>query len=133
MSKNKPEWLDRDLFVSPFYYTLCTTEKHFKKVLKHLKIKKSDHPSFLKNDHCDATVHWFEATDNKICTVVCINNKEGRKLTTVHGLLVHETVHIWQRVKERVGEHSPSDEFEAYAIQTLAQRLMEEYDRQSKG
>lgn len=45
----------------------------------------------------------------------------------VHGLLLHEAVHIWQELKERMGEGEPSIEFEAYSIQAIAQDLFEMY------
>jgi hypothetical protein len=119
-------WCDRALFVSPVYYGVCKTEKAFKKVLKHLKIPKADRPSFLKNDHSDATVHYFER-DEKVAAVVCVGDTEGRSPHEIVGLLIHEAVHIWQEVKEYIGESNPSREFEAYAIQTIAQRLIEGY------
>jgi hypothetical protein len=50
-------------------------------------------------------------------------NPEG-----VVALLVHEAVHLWQYIKEDIGEHNPSKEFEAYAIQNLTQELLQSYN-----
>ena len=46
-------------------------------------------------------------------------------------MLTHEAVHMWQVARERLGEDKPSQEFEAYAIQALTQRLLEEFERQT--
>ena len=127
------KWLDRSLFISSHYFTLCTNEKQFKKVLKHLNIPKSDRPPFLSNWDSNATAHFFEhREDKKKSVVVCLGSTEGKSLIQVHALLVHEAVHIWQQVRSDYGEHNPSSELEAYAVQCLSQRLMEEYERQTK-
>lgn len=45
----------------------------------------------------------------------------------VAALLVHEAMHVWQAFCEHVGEKSPSDEFEAYSIQSIFHELMTAY------
>lgn len=121
-------WLDRSLVISPIHYGLCRTEKAFKKELKRLGVPKKDRPDFLLN-RSDATVHFFESKDQKECAIVCLGKMKDRTSNEIVGLLIHEAVHIWQHVKENMGESYPSKEFEAYAIQTIAQRLIEEYSR----
>lgn len=44
-------------------------------------------------------------------------------------LIFHEAVHVWQRVREEMGETSPSTEFEAYAIQHIGLQLLMAYDQ----
>ncbi len=128
----KAEWLDRSLVVSPYYYTLCTTEKLFEKELKRLSLPKESWPKFTANDHSDAATHFFES-DSKRCVIICVRAKKGVHNTAqVHAMLVHEAVHLWQEIKGNLGEASPSPEFEAYSIQCLSQRLFEEYKRQVK-
>lgn len=130
----KLEWLDRSLFTCSHYYTLCTSEKYYKKALKHLNIAKADRPPFLSNWHSNATAHFFEhREDKKKSCIVCIGNVEGRTLVQVHAMLVHEAVHLWQETRNDYGEKEPSAELEAYAIQSISQRLMEEYERQING
>ncbi|MFZ5669116.1 MAG: hypothetical protein ACOY4K_06455 [Pseudomonadota bacterium] len=41
------------------------------------------------------------------------------------GLIVHEATHVWQFVRHHMNEASPSKEFEAYAMQAIAQSLIE--------
>lgn len=125
------KWLDRALFVNSAYFTLCTHEKQFAKIRKHLKVPKREWPAFVLNWHSDATTHFFENVDNKSkSTVVCVRNFEGKTAPQIAALLCHEAVHLWQATCEDYGEHAPSKELEAYAIQTLTQRLLEEFERQ---
>lgn len=49
---------------------------------------------------------------------------KGAGLEQYYSLLVHEAVHIFQRVCNYIGEDKPSDEFEAYCIQAISQELM---------
>lgn len=117
------KWLDRTLMQLPCFLTLCTTPKQYKKVMKHLNIK--DAPPFV-NPGADATTHWFEC-GNKHTAVVCIRVPKGQVLSAVYALLVHEAVHVWQFSRGVLGEKEPSAEFEAYAIQNIAQNLFEAY------
>lgn len=129
----KPKWLDRTLFVSSHYITLCTTEKLFKKALKHLNIAKNERPEFLSDWNSSATAHFFtNRKDKEASVVVCLGSTEGKTLSQVYALLVHEAVHIWQETKECLGETNPSVELEAYAIQNLSYQLMSEYNRQTE-
>lgn len=43
--------------------------------------------------------------------------------------LVHESVHIFQRLCDSIGEVCPSREFEAYSIERIAEQLMREFVR----
>ena len=120
------KWLDRSLVISPIHYGLCKTEKDFKKELKRLGIRKKDRPDFLKSSHANATVHFFEK-DNSVCAIVCLGDTKGHTPNEIVGLLIHESVHIWQEIKANIGEQYPSNEFEAYSIQAIAQKLIETY------
>lgn len=68
----------------------------------------------------DAQVDYYD--DGKQC-IVQLGDCGERTLIEVYGLLLHEAVHIWQRVKVLMGESTPSIEFEAYSIQRIAQDL----------
>jgi hypothetical protein len=133
-SKNKkqidPLWLDRALFVNSQYYTLCTSEAQFHKILKYLNVPKDQWPPFI-NKGSNATTHYF-INDKTRSTVVCMPPNPEMSNAQIVALLCHEAVHIWQATRRDYGERKPSSELEAYAVQSLTQRLVEEYERQTE-
>ena len=126
----KPEWLNRDIMVLGGYYTLCTTEKQFRRELKRLKVQ--DRLKFLHSPTADASVHCLTNENGKACWIVCLGDVKKQHPVEVEGLLIHEAVHIWQEHCHAISQRSPSDEEEAYAIQRIAQSLLHEYRRQTK-
>lgn len=120
-------WADRRLAVWSYYYGLCTDEKDYRRELKRMAIPKEKWPPFVLGASSDATCHFFEKGDGKLCAIVCIKVGEGRSGVEIAGLLVHEAIHIWQAHRENIGETSPSSEFEAYAVQCISQELMQAY------
>lgn len=119
-------WLNRSLLDGP-YLALCKSQKQFDKVLKHIGIDKATACPFV-NAGADGTTHTFEAKDGGLVCIVCLNVDESKTLNQIHGLLVHEAVHVWQNFTASIGESNPSWEFEAYSIQGIAQRLFEAYE-----
>jgi len=64
--------------------------------------------------------------------IVQIGEAADKDQIQVYGLLLHEAVHVWQKVKKLMGEKEPSPEFEAYSIQSIAQDLFEMYEESEK-
>ena len=122
---SKGIWLNRSLIVSPIRMALCKNEKQFTQELKRLKIKESEFPDFVSCG-ADATTHFFRKGAEECC-IVCLRTAKKITRVQVYSLLVHEAVHIWQAVKECIGEADPSKEFEAYSIQAISQELMGAY------
>lgn len=125
--KNKVKYINRNLFYSPYYIGLCLSEKAFHKALKKLGIKKADLPAFL-NPGAHATVHEVLSDNGGKIALVCLGDCTGRSLNEIHGLLVHEAMHIWRWIKEDIGEKQPSSEFEAYSMQSICQNLFDAYE-----
>lgn len=126
------KWLNRELVVSPYHYALCTSEVDFRKELKRMKVPREEWPPFLART-ADACVHFFEKTDGVgHSVIVCIGNTKGKHFSQIAGLLVHEAVHIWQEIRNHLGEKHPSSEFEAYSIQKISQCLIDAYYEQRK-
>ena len=122
------KWLNRSLMDSPYSYALCTSEKEFRKELKRLKIPNANQEPFLTSARVNATTHFFESSDtHDQCCIVCLGPTEGIAKIQVYALLVHEAVHIWQAVRDSLGERYPGHEQEAYAVQRIAQSLMYAY------
>lgn len=112
---------------------MCYSEADFRDELKRMQLPSEKWPTFLTTEHADATTHKFIAPKgHKPCAIVCLGRTKGVSLEQVHGLLVHEAVHIWQWIRERIGEDSPSSEFEAYSIQAIAQEMMLSYANHRK-
>ena len=123
------KWCDRALVVSPYCYGLCRTEAEFQQELKRLKIPRSDWPEFMATTHANATVHFFEKTgDIGRCAIVCLQSSKGFTKAQVYACLAHEAVHIWQAIRDDIGEKYPSSEFEAYSIQAITQNLILAYE-----
>ena len=115
------KWHGDTLITSPDY-CLVLTEEDYHLALDVLKIPKDGRSPWLLNDQCGATLHTFD--DNHVVSLMYTNQVN----LIVYGLLVHESVHIWQQFCERIGENSPSIEFEAYSIQRISQNLMSLFD-----
>lgn len=126
----KTRWLDRRVAAPGPYIALCLSQDEFDSALKHIK-QPVGKPWILGN-RADATAHHFENNNGEIGTIVCISGWEGRDSIEIAGLLVHESVHIWQHYAESIGETEPAAEQEAYAIQEISQTLMAEFARRMK-
>lgn len=111
-----PEW-----YVSPFQhlnYTLVRNQDQLDILFDTVKA-----PFDFLEGGADARVSF---TENY--AIVQIDEINNWSLLQVHGLLLHEAVHIWQELKLRMGEYDPSIEFEAYSIQAIAQDLFEMFE-----
>lgn len=124
------DWLNRELILSPYFYCLCLCPKQFKRELKRLGIER-EVPFEIEGT--DATCHTFNSLENKrSCCIITLSlqQTQTRSKQEVYALLVHEAVHLWQYIKEYIGEDCPSKEFESYSVQTICQRLFESYEHQ---
>ena len=122
--KRGVSYINRALLFSPYCIGLCLSEAAFKKELRRLKLPPEKWPSFLGSDKAGATTHVFESKD---VVMVAMGSRRNCSMLEIHGLLVHEAVHIWQAIRDSIGEKSPSAEFEAYSLQTISQNLFEAY------
>jgi hypothetical protein len=101
--------------VSPFEhakYTLFTSRKKMRKA------------GFEPADiDAPAATHLYD--DEKI--VVLLDKKADIMDSEKVALLVHESVHVWQEIRKRMGEKEPSCEFEAYSVQSIFLGLLSIY------
>jgi hypothetical protein len=124
MSHKKVRWIDRELVMSPYYMGLARDEGEFRRELKRLKVADGECDPWIP-EGADGGI-WELERDDRQLFIVCIR-PGNRDRIEVYGLLVHEAVHAWRRIKKSLGEGSPSSEFEAYAVQNIASRLMDAY------
>lgn len=129
--RKRADWQPRSLMDLPFCYCLVVTERAFERELRLLKVPRKDWPNYTNSAHANATAHFFSKTDSTDeCCIVTLRDWKRHKKVSVLGILVHEAVHIWQEMRERIGERFPSAEFEAYVIQRIAQNLMHSFMEQ---
>lgn len=122
------------LLKSPVPYALCTSEKLLRATLQDMGIPLELCPEFLP-DNKGAVAHSFHNEQDPYHSykiIVCIGISKSMQPIQIYSLLVHEAIHIWQAIRERMDESNPSSEFEAYSIQTISQNLMQAYDEQTK-
>lgn len=111
-----PEW-----YRSPFQhikYTLVRNQDQLDILFDNVKA-----PYDFLVSGADARVNFQDGY-----AVVQIGDCSKWDLIQIHGLLLHEAVHIWQEIAQLMGEENPSVEFEAYSIQAIAQDLFEMYE-----
>ena len=110
-----PQW-----YSTPFNhmsYTLVRNQDHLDILFDDCKA-----PFVFLDSNADARVSFIDDY-----AIVQIKDESQWSLNQIHGLLLHEAVHIWQELKLKMDEEKPSTEFEAYSIQTIAQDLFEMY------
>lgn len=122
-------WLDRDTVRAP-HLTLCLSEKEFKQAAAHCKVK--DPGPWMDEKRNKAVVHTWENGGLLTCVVCLHPDALGADPIDVACSLVHEAVHIFQRLCDSIGEASPSMEFEAYSIERIAESLMREFVRRTR-
>lgn len=75
-----------------------------------------------------ASTHTFtDNDDSSNFQIIVTIEKKKRDVPTLVWHLTHEATHVWQGIKERLGETRPGDEMEAYTIGWLAKCFVEEY------
>ena len=78
----------------------------------------------------DATTYYREGDKTFI---VYIDKKSlHHDATEDIGLLAHEATHVAQGYFRAIGEERPSDEFQAYTVQALTQKLCEQHFKWKK-
>ena len=124
---SKIHWLDRRIAAPGPYMALCLSQDEFDSALKRCGISES--LSWIKNDHSNATAHYLSNQQGQSVVLVCMRDWQDRNPIEVAGLLIHESVHVWQEYCRSIGESEPGAEQEAYAIQSISQELLAEFAR----
>lgn len=123
-------WLSRDTVRAP-HLLLCLTETEFLRAVRHCSVPNPG--GWLDEGQQAACVHTWEKDDRLICVVCLAPDTLDRDPVDVILTLVHEAVHVFQRLCDSIGERAPSREFEAYSIERIAESLICEYRRRCQG
>ena len=114
----------------PVKYCLCFTPEEYRYANK---VCGREHYSPFVNEGAHATTHTFQLPNRKgRGAIVCLKLDENWTIEQIHGLLVHEAVHVFQEIMAEWGEEKPGDETQAYFIQTIASDLFYELTRYYK-
>ena len=122
---NRIAWCDRGWF--PTYFGFCPSKKAWDREMKRLGIVDCPYPT------SDARCTSFENATYKdggkktLALVTVGEHIDGKNSMGILGILVHECVHVWQTVRQDIGEESPSKEFEAYAMQNIVMSIFAAY------
>lgn len=126
----KTKWLDRRISAPGPYLALCLSEAEFYAALRHAKARYQS--NWISTPQANATAHFLPNSDGELCCIVCLGPHENRSAIEIAGLLVHESVHIFQEYCAHIGEDHPASEQQAYGIQSIAQELLSEFGRRLK-
>lgn len=124
------KWLSRDTVRAP-YLLLCLTDAEYQRAVRHCSVARAD--PWIDEERQLACVHTWEREGNLVCVVCLAPGSLEQDPVDVILTLVHEAVHVFQRLCDSIGERAPSREFEAYSIERIAESLICEYRRRCQG
>ncbi|WP_457797624.1 hypothetical protein [Methylocystis sp. S23] len=117
--KDRVIWCDRSFF--PVYFGFCPNEAAWVREMRRLGVKSEPYPS------SDGKVTFFECKGDVAAIVTLSKKDRWHSKDAVFGLIAHEAVHVWQKIRDEMGEDNPSPEFEAYSIQHIFIHLADAY------
>lgn len=119
--KDRVVWCNRGWM--PYHFGFCPSEKAWEYELTRLAIKKRE-PYPVTDASCS---YFTNSKQSKACAIVTMSDAPQPGRVKI-GMLVHEAMHVWRSIKEEIGEHEASAEFEAYSMQNIVQELIEAYE-----
>lgn len=123
------KWLGRDTVRAP-HLALCLSEKEYLQAAKHCNIDSPE--KWIDESKNFAVLHTWQRGGSLTCLVCLSAQAQDSDPITVATTLVHEAVHVFQRLCDSIGESEPSREFEAYSIERISEQLMREFARRMK-
>lgn len=108
-------WIDRGW--QPVSIGFCPSKKAWRREMR--RIGQSD--PYPKNAG-RASFYRHKGSAGAIVTLGD-HLEEAHSRVEIAGVLAHESTHVWQYVRDEIGEEKPSPEFEAYAVQAIFQQL----------
>lgn len=105
----------------PVYVGFTMSREAFAKEMKRLSCPDVD----FVNPGATATMHTFVKDGTATC-IIAFDKQKGRSPEQEAGLIAHEAIHVAQELWERIGEHHPGREAEAYLVQQIVQCCLQE-------
>lgn len=119
---NRMVWCDAGWF--PHCYGFCPDERTWDYLKTTSKRDLGAYPPLNMKACCTLLQNYKDGNKRVAIVTVCTTNAAD----TVD-LLVHEATHVWQDIREAIGETHPSSEFEAYALQNISANLFSAYQK----
>lgn len=122
-------WISDIVIKRDIRVALCLSETAYHAVCDTvgLRVKWRDH--WLCNGG-GAVLHKLFDTAGDRVAVVCLDETSANDNADIVGYMAHEGMHIVQWQMECMGETKPSDELQAYSIQSVITELVREFTRQ---
>jgi hypothetical protein len=117
------QWHRLDI-VPGFWFAFCPDARTWAREMKKLKVDAGPYPT------TDARCTRLARGSDEIDIITIGEHKRTSRAAVV--LLVHESMHIWRHCRQLIGEHEPSSEFEAYAVQTIFDALLQDFQSTRK-
>lgn len=123
MKSSKTRWCNRSLIQFPLWYAYVPDEKAWNREMKRLGVKNEPYPTKM------GRMTLLTDDTGKTIALVTLNHEIAKEHTEaeVAALIAHESMHVWQEIMSAIGEQTPSQEFAAYALQTIFHELYSGY------
>lgn len=125
-NRNRIVWCDRGWF--PTYFGFCPSKKAWDRQMLRMGVDGCPYP----DTDAKCNVFWNAKDEDgggeKTVIIVTVGEHiDAKDSMGILGLLVHECAHVWQFIREDIGEVNPSHEAEAYAMQNIVMSIFSAY------
>lgn len=119
---SKTVWIHHGPF--PGWSAFAPNEAAWKKLMVKLDAKDEPYPTK------DASVTtFFDTPEGRVMVLTVGDHLNGKRdKLRLTALIAHEVQHLWQGIKENMGEHQASSECEAYTVQWLLTQALEAFE-----
>ena len=117
MGKKEVVWCPRNWF--PVRVCFCPGHKAWARLMQELEL---DEP-FPENGAARITTITRQDQE-AICILSFAPGWRAHDCAAIAGTVAHEAVHVWQTIRDMIGEDKPSSEFEAYSVQAIFLELL---------
>lgn len=131
MKKSEPHIKYFDMGPYPIYLGFTVNYAKFNLEMKRLGVEGA--PLWV-NGGSDATTHFLTKDDTPVhnTAIICIKRRKGITEAQVTAMVVHEVVHVWEFINKCMRTSCPGGEHQAYGIQFMVQRILEEIARNKR-
>ncbi len=113
-------------YIDPNLY-LVFSESEFEEIVRSMGASLTSVDEWAPQN--GARAHEFFSEDQGLEFVICLNLLPSVTAIKIAGIIVHESVHVWQKYCQHIGERVKGSEQEAYFIQNCSEALLTEYAR----